>query len=98
MTDLEILRTDIERLAGDVTPDTVEDSRATVGRLLIALGGGRVRAAEKGPNGWTAIEWVKTGILLAFRVGRTTEIPATPASYFDRDTLPLRGRFGALTG
>ena len=94
MTDLEILKADIERLAGDVTPDTVEESRATVHRLLVALGGGRVRAAEKGPDGWTAIEWVKAGILLAFRVGRTTEIPATPASYFDRDTLPLRDTRG----
>ncbi|GMR12333.1 MAG: 2,3,4,5-tetrahydropyridine-2,6-dicarboxylate N-succinyltransferase [Gemmatimonadota bacterium] len=90
MTDLESLRSDIERLAGDVTPATLEESRAAVGRLLVALDGGHVRAAEKGPDGWRAIEWVKAGILLAFRVGRTTEIPATPSNYFDRDTLPLR--------
>lgn len=94
MTDIDTLRADIERLAGDVTPDTMEESRAAVRRLLTALGEGHVRAAEKGPEGWTAIEWVKTGILLAFRVGRTTEIPGTPASYFDRDTLPLRATRG----
>lgn len=94
MTDLDNLRADIERLAGDVTPDTVEEARAAVSRLLTALGEGHVRAAEKGPDGWTAIAWVKTGILLAFRVGRTTEISATPASYFDRDTLPLRDTRG----
>ena len=94
MTDVDRLRDDIERLSRNVTPDTVEDSRETVGRLLMALGAGHVRAAEKGPDGWTATEWVKTGILLAFRVGRTTEIPATPASFFDRDTLPLRDTRG----
>lgn len=90
MTDLDTLRADIERLVAAEAPDEVEEAREAVGRLLTVLGQGRVRAAERGPDGWRAIEWVKAGILLAFRVGRTTEIPATPASYFDRDTLPLR--------
>ena len=94
MTDVANLKADIERLAADASPDTVEESREAVGRMLMALGEGQVRAAEKGPDGWAAVQWVKTGILLAFRVGRTTEIPATPASYFDRDTLPLRDTLG----
>ena len=33
-------------------------------------------------------------ILLAFRVGRTREFPASPASYYDKDTLPLRDTRG----
>jgi 2,3,4,5-tetrahydropyridine-2,6-dicarboxylate N-succinyltransferase len=70
-----------------------------VARLLHALEVGAVRAAEPGPDGWQAVPWVKSGILLAFRVGRTTRIggPSAgdwPPEYFDRDTLPLRRTAG----
>ena len=94
MTDLDRLKGDIERLSGDVSGDVFEEAREAVGRLLTELGEGRVRSAERSQSGWSAVEWVKAGILLAFRVGRTAEIPATPASYFDRDTLPLRDTRG----
>lgn len=101
--DVEALRDSVERWAGrDCGPDD-GDARGVVARLLHALEVGAVRAAEPGPDGWRAVPWVKNGILLAFRVGRTTRIgegPAAPGGlpwtpeYFDRDTLPLRRTAG----
>jgi len=97
--DLEGLRRDVQRWSGaDCGPDHGE-ARGVVARLLHALELGAVRAARPGPEGWKAVEWVKEGILLAFRVGRTTRLgaPAIPGwgpEYFDRDTLPLRRTAG----
>lgn len=88
---LEGLRDEVERLAGagDEELDR-EAARGAVERLFEALEEGRVRAAERGPDGWRAVEWVKRGILLAFRVGRTRRMEAAGGPFFDRDTLPLR--------
>ena len=71
-----------------------EEARRAVSHLLRALERGAARAAEKGPEGWQATEWVKEGILLAFRAGETVRFPAGEAAkgafpFFDRDTLPL---------
>ncbi|MDZ7780511.1 MAG: 2,3,4,5-tetrahydropyridine-2,6-dicarboxylate N-succinyltransferase [Gemmatimonadota bacterium] len=99
------LRERIERLT---TPDAApgrDEARSAVVALLEALGSGQVRAAEPGPDGWRAVPWVKSGILLAFRTGATREYVAHPAApnpdfggstirFFDRDTLPLRDTEG----
>ncbi len=87
--EIEALRAETLRWSGgDLGEDTVE-ARAVVARLLDALGRGMVRAARKEDGQWKAVEWVKAGILLAFRVGQTREFPGGPAPYFDKDTLPL---------
>src|SRR5690606_23759133 len=70
-------------------------ARAAVARLLRALERGEVRSAIRTEGGWEAVEWVKSGILLAFRAGRTAPSPtdgsdAAGMRFFDRDTLPLR--------
>ena len=90
MSEFAELRAEIERWAGQEAPSDLEAARDAVGRLLAALDKGALRAAERGPDGWHAVEWVKAGILLAFRVGRTARYAGPPAEYFDRDTLPLR--------
>jgi 2,3,4,5-tetrahydropyridine-2-carboxylate N-succinyltransferase len=66
------------------------------------MAAGTVRAAEHRPGeGWHAVEWVKAGILLAFRIGETREYRPFPTGenaafhgsvfrWSDRDTLPLR--------
>lgn len=88
------LRSEIEALVGGGQPDP-EAARAAVGRLLAALSEGRVRAAERADTGWRAVEWVKRGILLAFKVGKTVEFEAAGSlRFFDRDTLPLRATRG----
>ena len=67
------------------------EARRTVRDLLDALEAGQVRAAEPGPDGWVAVPWVKEGILLAFRHGRTARFP------FD-DARAGRGSADARTG
>lgn len=88
--DVETLRTEVDRhweAGDDADPDA---ARATVDRLLRVLEEGAVRAAEPTDDGWRAVRWVKRGILLAFRVGRTRRFESPLEDYFDRDTLPLR--------
>jgi 2,3,4,5-tetrahydropyridine-2-carboxylate N-succinyltransferase len=90
----------IEALAS-VPPGTAmpNDGEAVVERLLRALERGEIRAAERDSDGrWTAVPWVKRGILLAFRVGRTIAMPDEggaqdvdrPAAFFDKHTIPPR--------
>jgi 2,3,4,5-tetrahydropyridine-2-carboxylate N-succinyltransferase len=94
--DLAKLRPEIERLSAETEVSDHEAARAAVARLLAALSEGTVRAAETGPSGWEAVEWVKAGILLAFRIGVTARYDVPAQEYFDRDTLPLRRTDGVL--
>jgi len=84
----QILRCSQDR---DTDPD---EARAAVDALMDALTRGAVRSARRVGDEWQAVEWVKTGILLAFRIGKVREFPATPAPFFDKDTLPLRDTSG----
>ena len=103
--DVAALRSDVERTvrAGSAADPT--EAREVVARLRTALRLGAVRAAERHEGGWRATEWVKAGILLAFRVGATREfVPFGAATnphfggsafrWSDRDTLPLRPAAG----
>jgi 2,3,4,5-tetrahydropyridine-2-carboxylate N-succinyltransferase len=98
--DLEALRSDVQRLSADKNADR-EEARAVVRTFLAALSDGLVRAAERSASGWRAVEWVKAGILLTFRVGETRAYQPFAASpnpafggstieFYDRHTLPLR--------
>lgn len=90
MSDAE-LRSAIERYDGEVPPDQYDEALRTFKRLMAALNAGTVRAAEKRPEGtWQANAWVKRGILLGFRVGRSKRIDSGPFSFYDKDTFPLR--------
>ncbi len=61
-----------------------------VNELLDALERGEVRAAERAPSGqWSAVPWVKKGILLAFRLGDLREYPGT-LPFVDKNTYPVR--------
>jgi 2,3,4,5-tetrahydropyridine-2,6-dicarboxylate N-succinyltransferase len=87
-----MLRAELERFAGGV-PRGEEAAALVAFRALKAeLNAGRVRAAERGPDGrWQANGWVKAGILLGFRLG-VVRPAATggPFPFFDKDTYPLR--------
>jgi len=82
----------IERYRDGVAPTDMREARATVRRLLAALDAGEVRAATRGADGaWRVNAWVKTGILLAFRLGKVTDMSGEgPLRFFDKDTLPLK--------
>lgn len=60
-----------------------------------ALNKGEVRAAEpdeSSPTGWRVNAWVKKGILLGFRMGRTVEVGdhGSAQTFFDKETFPLK--------
>lgn len=89
------MRSAVETIAERPSLDDRAAARAVVRQLLAALERGDVRAAERREDGWHPVEWVKKGILLAFRVGETAPFPPDGTAdggfrYFDRDTLPLR--------
>ena len=98
MTAAETLAARVDRLfahpAGEPLPD---DAGEAVAELLAALESGAVRAAERAASGeWSAVPWVKRGILLGFRAGRLADMsPASegdrnPFTFIDKDTYPTR--------
>jgi 2,3,4,5-tetrahydropyridine-2-carboxylate N-succinyltransferase len=79
-------------LADSSNPQSAE-RRATVDDLLAALESGEVRAAERNADGsWTAVTWVKRGILLGFQVGALSDMspPNSVFRFFDKSTYPPR--------
>jgi len=89
----------IENAAADSASASSEDSRLAVEELLQLLERGEVRAARRGESGeWSAVPWVKRGILLGFKIGKLIDMSpiALPDSqeaafsFFDKDTFPLR--------
>ena len=82
----------MERYAGGVPPGEEERALEAFRALKLRLNHGEIRAAERGADGvWRANAWVKSGILLGFRIGKLA--PAAtggPFPFLDKDTLPLR--------
>ena len=91
LSEIDAIREHIERAAaandGDRPFDRAETERV-IGTLFDALERGEVRAAERDSNGrWRAIEWVKTGMLLAYRVSDMVEMGHVDGGafrFFDR--------------
>jgi 2,3,4,5-tetrahydropyridine-2-carboxylate N-succinyltransferase len=86
------LRAAIERYASSVPPGEEEKALQAFQALKATLNAGTVRAAERGSDGtWRANAWVKTGILLGFRLGVVGPVAAGgPFPFYDKDTYPLR--------
>lgn len=91
--------------SASAAPIDPEEVRRVIQRLLAGLTSGKIRAARRTESGWRAVEWVKSGILLAFRSGSTRPFrpfalsgddgfEASTFEFFDRDTLPLRRTSG----
>ena len=92
--DLEELEAQILGCSQEGRDTDPDEARPAVNALMDALTRGVVRAARRVGDEWQAVEWVKAGILLAFRIGRVREFSGAPAPYFDKDTLPLRDTRG----
>ena len=70
----------------------------TIGLFLAELEKGTVRAATRDEDGiWKAADWVKEGILAAFRFGVLAEFASGSLSFVDKDTVPVR-RFKVADG
>ena len=93
MTKLEQL---IEALSAETDAKKLgKKAERAVSDLLDSLEAGDVRAAAKDSRGrWSAVSWVKRGILLGFRIGRLENLyPPTgksPFSFVDKHTFPTR--------
>lgn len=62
-----------------------------VADLVRALNAGEVRAAAPTDDGdWTTNEWVKEGILLGFRIGRTVDYSGDRFPFYDKNTFPVK--------
>lgn len=85
-----LLREEILALAATSDPPRAA-AEAAVRALLVALESGRVRAASPENGGYVVHAWVKTGILLGFRISAV--VPMTPAGAFgfrDKELFPPR--------
>jgi 2,3,4,5-tetrahydropyridine-2,6-dicarboxylate N-succinyltransferase len=83
------LATTIDALAG--ASSVPASAREAVDALFDVLEAGTIRAAVREADGrWTAVPWVKRGILLAFRVGVLVSEQVGPFAFIDKDTLPAR--------
>jgi 2,3,4,5-tetrahydropyridine-2-carboxylate N-succinyltransferase len=84
------LRSAFLQLAGEQAPGR-ENALALVGRLLDALDGGHVRAAQPGEDGWQVNAWVKQGILLGFKLAGNEISHCGQTFHFrDRDIYTTR--------
>ena len=86
------LRSELERFANGVPQGEESVALEAFKALKAELNAGRVRAAERAPEGrWRANAWVKSGILLGFRLGKVgPALPGSPFPFYDKDTFPLR--------
>lgn len=87
--------------AGQALPPDAEE---LVEELLAALERGDLRAAERDDAGvWSAVPWVKRGILLGFRVGRIVDMSVGAEQgghslpFFDKHTYPPQ-KFSLASG
>src|SRR5919201_373067 len=61
---------------------------AAVREVVALLDAGRLRVAEKGPQGWTVNTWVKEAILLFFAVSEMQVMDVGPFEFHDK--IPLK--------
>ena len=74
------------------------DARGLCEELLNELERGRIRAATRNEQGqWSALAWVKSGILQAFRRGVLVSYESGPLTFVDKNTIPPR-RFNVEDG
>jgi 2,3,4,5-tetrahydropyridine-2-carboxylate N-succinyltransferase len=96
----EELQRRVEELAAiPVGVELPDSATEVVDDLLDGLEAGELRAAARAEDGtWSAVPWVKRGILLAFRAGVVAPTAGTEggvpagdgAAFHDKHTLPLR--------
>jgi 2,3,4,5-tetrahydropyridine-2-carboxylate N-succinyltransferase len=91
------LEAEIESLAAAGGDAPALDARQAFAALRDALSNGIVRAAEPddtSASGWRVNAWVKRGILLGFKFGKTVDWPLSGNHmmwpFLDKDTLPLK--------
>jgi 2,3,4,5-tetrahydropyridine-2,6-dicarboxylate N-succinyltransferase len=87
---MQSLKSSIERLAGLNAIDNKPEARSAFLEFRDALTRGKIRAAEKMDGRWKVNSWVKSGILLGFRLGEQAESGCGALTFVDKDTFPAR--------
>lgn len=94
---LDGLEREIEGFAAEQDTERIrKPAKKAVTRLLEALEAGDLRAAFRDDRGrWSAVPWVKRGILLGFRVSDVVdmsagEVDAGPLTFVDKELFPPR--------
>ena len=64
--------------------------RDAVEAALDALDAGRVRVAQRGPDGWTVNQWLKKAVLLSFRLNDNRLIEGGPGGSSWWDKVPVK--------
>ena len=68
-----------------------DEAMQAIEELKVSLNLGDVRAADNSGGVWKVNEWVKKGILLAFRIGELNEQSENDIfQFFDKDTMGVR--------
>lgn len=89
------LKKHILELAEAAPAEAPADFAALFAGFLHALEAGSIRAAEKIDGTWQVNAWVKRGILLGFKYGRTVPLPAGASfQFFDKHTYPTQDFMG----
>ncbi|HTS88626.1 MAG TPA: 2,3,4,5-tetrahydropyridine-2,6-dicarboxylate N-succinyltransferase [Gemmatimonadales bacterium] len=86
------LQTALERYARGVPAGETAAALGAFERLKAGLNAGAIRAAERAADGrWVVHAWVKSGILLGFRLGAVAPLArGGPFPFYDKDTWPLK--------
>jgi 2,3,4,5-tetrahydropyridine-2-carboxylate N-succinyltransferase len=88
----DLLIAEIERLYSSNGKNL--ESESLIERFLELLDIGEIRAAEPNqstPCGWQLNEWVKKGILLAFRIGKLVKMGnGCSDQFYDKHTFPVK--------
>lgn len=85
------LKNRIEELFATPPQEFTDEHRAVFTEFKEKLNAGEVRAAEKVNGRWKVNAWVKSGILLGFRMGRIENYSINNQfRFYDKDTYPLR--------
>ncbi|HEX8843214.1 MAG TPA: 2,3,4,5-tetrahydropyridine-2,6-dicarboxylate N-succinyltransferase [Pyrinomonadaceae bacterium] len=86
------LRESMEALICAGPGEFTKDDRALFEEFKSALNRGTVRAAERAADGrWLVNSWVKSAILLGFRMGALADMSTDQTlRFFDKDTYPVR--------
>ena len=93
-----MLESRIDQLFEKNPEDYTHQDLETFQEFKAALNAGKVRAAEPDaahPLGWKVNAWVKRGILVGFRMGKTVDMSTGQGgfSFLDKSTYPMR-KFG----
>jgi 2,3,4,5-tetrahydropyridine-2-carboxylate N-succinyltransferase len=85
------LQQEIERLFNlPVESINRDDAMELIDELKLRLNRGEIRAADKTGGAWNVNQWVKKGILLAFRFGELVEFTKSDIfQFFDKDTMGI---------